>query len=125
MKQVLLALLLTASLVSCKKEEDPELQGKWTVNNIVYKEYMNNSLANTDTFPGSGETIEFQSNGTVVISAPGQTPESYTYTQSGNTVTFDGDTFEVRDLGENNVTLFIRDDWAPGEYDETYINLTR
>jgi hypothetical protein len=125
MKQVLLLLMLTATFISCKKDEDPELTGKWNLDNIVIKEYVNNTLTNTDTQPGAGETIDFQANGNVVLTEPGMPSDTFTYTINGNTVTFDGDTYEIRNLEDNTVTLYYRQDWAVGEYDEVFINLRR
>src|SRR5687768_7881088 len=125
MKQALLLLLLTATLASCKKDKDPELTGKWLLETITIKEYMNNTLTNTDTEYGSGEALDFQENGTLVITEPGSSPFTTTYSINGSTVTFDGDTYEIRNLEDNTVTLFIRDDYAPGEYDEAFINLKR
>lgn len=125
MKQALLLLLLTATLVSCKKDKDPELTGKWNLENITIKEYMNNTLVNTDIEPGAGETIDFQENGTVVITEPGMSPYTTAYTISGSNVTFDGETYEMRNLEDNTVTLYYKEDYGPGEYDEIFINLRR
>jgi hypothetical protein len=33
--------------------------------------------------------------------------------------------FEIRNLIASNTTLFIREDWVPGECDELYFNLQR
>lgn len=125
MKQALLLLLLTATFISCKKEKDPELTGKWFLESVVIKEYMNNTLTNTDTEIGAGEALDFQANGTLVVTDPSSTPYTTAYSINGTNVTFDGDTYEIRNLEENTVTLFIRDDYGPGEYDEAFINLKR
>ena len=125
MKQALLLLLLTATLVSCKKDKDPELTGKWYLETFTVKEYMNNQLTSTDTEPGTGETLDFQENGTLVITEPGTSPYTTTYTINGNTVSWDGESLEIRNLEDETVTLFYREDYGPGEYDEIFINLKR
>jgi hypothetical protein len=125
MKQALLLILFSATLFACKKDEDPTLEGKWTLDNITVKEYMNNTLVSTNTDPGTGETIEFTSTGNVIITEPGSSPFTTTYTISGDNVTFDGDTYAIQNLGDNNVTLYYRDTYNPGEYDDIFINLKR
>ncbi len=125
MKKAFFLLLATATLFSCKKDKDPELQGKWTVDNIVIKEYINGSLTSTTSEPGNGMTIDFQSNGNVVINKNGAI-ESYPYSQPAeNLVTFDGDTYEVRNLDENNVILYVKMDWGGNDYDEAFVTMKR
>ena len=125
-KTLLFSLLLITLFTACKKDKEATLQSKWTIENVVVKEYFNGSLTNTTTVPGGGSTIDFQSNGSVVITAPGSPTETYPYTmQPGSKVSFDGDTFDIRDLTHSSVILYIRDDYAAGEYDETFINLRK
>ena len=125
-KTLVFSMIIMILFTACKKKEDPSLQTKWTLENAVYKEYLNATLVNTVTIPGGGTTLDFQNNGNVVITASGSTVETYPYTlQSGSKVSFDGDIYEVRDLTLSSVTLYIREDYAPGEYDETLLNLKR
>ena len=114
-------------LTACKKDkEEISLKGKWTIDNAVGKEYVNGTLTGTTTEPGDGTTMDFQNNGNVVITSPGFPPESYPYTiKPDSKVEFDGDTYEVRNLAVSTVTLFIRLDFSPGDYDEIFINLKR
>ena len=126
-KTLLLSLIATILLVSCKKDKENSIKGKWTVDNEVYKEYVNNALTSTTTSPGGGITVDFQENGNVVITNTGGGPVfSYPYTiKPDSKVEFDGDTYEIRNLTASSVTLFSREDWAPGEYDEYFTNLKR
>jgi hypothetical protein len=114
-------------LMACTKEKtEASLKSKWTLENTVSKEYLNGTLANTITLPGGGTTLDFQNNGNVVITYPGSPVESFPYTlQPGSKVEFDSDTYEIRDLTNSTVTLYIRYDYAPGEYDETFLNLKK
>ncbi len=124
MKKAFFLLLSAFAIISCEKDKDPALQGKWNVQNVVYKEYANGTLVDSNTDPGNGMTIDFQDNGNVVITE-GTSVQSYSYIIAGNKVTFDGDTYEIRDLGENNVTIYFRQDYSAGTYDEAFANLTR
>ena len=114
---------------ACKKDTkpaEPSLKGKWTIENFMFKEYLGGTLSNAYTEPGAGGTIDFQNNGTVVITIPGDPVETYAYTiKPDSKVDIDGDIYEVRNLTASNVTLFIREDYAVGEYDEAYVNLKR
>ena len=124
----LLAISLIGMFVftACKKpREDVSLTGKWNVETVVTKEYENSALINTNTEPGDGYKYDFQTNGNLLITGflVGTTAP---YTIMGNsTVVIDGDSFEIRNLTSSQVTLFIRQDYAPGEYDELFINLKR
>jgi hypothetical protein len=126
-KTLVFSLIVMTLLVACKKDkEEASLQSKWTIDNFIGKEYLNGALANTTTIPGGGTTLDFQSNGNVIIATPGSPVESFPYTlQSGSRVEFAGDIYEIRDLTGSGVTLFIREDYAPGDYDETFINLKK
>jgi len=130
MKTLLTASLLTLVLfTACKKDPQPaapSLKGKWTIENFVYKEYVGGALTDTYTEPGAGGTIDFQNNGNVVSTIPGNPVATTPYTiKPDSRVEIDGDIYEIRNLTATNVTLFIREDYAPGEYDESYINLKR
>ena len=124
-KTLVLSMIVMFLFAACKKDKEATLKAKWTIENAVTKEYVNGSLTNTMTIPGGGTTVDFQDNGNVVITSPGQPVESYPYTISGSRVDFDGDSWEVKSLTLSSVTLYIREDYAPGEYDEISINLKR
>ena len=126
MKKLFYLLVLSATILSCEKDKDPTLQGKWTISSITTTEYTNGTAGTPQTHPGDGRTINFQDNGIVIGEYNGAT-ESYPYTiHPGDKVEFDGETYDIRNLEENSVTLFLRDDWgAPTYYDEIQIFLTR
>ena len=136
MKKYILISLILAAIISvfsaCSKDDNDDnspvisLTGKWNVENYVIKSYENGVLQNTNTTPGNGTTFDFQTNNNLVITMPGLPVENYTYAiQPGNKVVFDGETFEIRNLTSTSVTLYIREDYAQGEYDELFINLKR
>ena len=124
-KTLVLSMIVMFLFAACKKDKEATLKAKWTIENAVTTEYVNGSLTNTMTIPGGGTTVDVQDNGNVVITSPGQPVESYPYTISGSRVDFDGDSWEVKSLTLSSVTLYIREDYAPGEYDEISINLKR
>jgi len=115
-------------LTACDKKNpavEPSLTGKWNVETVVTKEYENAVLINTNTEPGNGYKYDFQTTGSLVISSL-ITATTMPYSIIANSkVQIDGDIFEVRNLTASEVTLFIRQDYAPGEYDELFINLKR
>ena len=126
-KTLLLSLMAMILLVSCNKEKKQlSIKGKWTVDNFGYKEYVNNTLTSTTTVPGDGTVLDFQDNGNVVITFTAGPPESYPYTIiTDSKVEFDGETYEIRNLTATSVTLFAREDFALGEYDELSINMKK
>jgi len=131
MKHVIVSLLAFVILFSsCDKKDKPEptvsLAGKWKLESTVYKEYVNNALQSTTTAPADGTTFDFQSNGNVVITHPGNVIESFTYTILPNSkVKIEDDTFDIKNLLAATVSLYIRQDYAAGEYDEVMVNLKR
>lgn len=128
MKQLLaLSMIVMILLAACKKDKDEiSLKGKWNLENAIYKEYENGVLINTETEAGDGTTLDFQNNGNVVITSPGTPSESLSYTiKADSKVEIDGDTYEIRNLNASNVTLYIREDYAQGMYDEISLNLKR
>lgn len=127
-KLSILSLVILFLFVACKKDknESPSLKGKWIVENNVYKEYIGGSLSNTYTDPGGGATMDFPNSGNMVITYPDNHTDAVSYSiQPNSKVKIDGDSFEVRNLTASNVTLFLRQDYSLGDYDEIYINLKR
>jgi hypothetical protein len=126
MKKLFYLLIIAATLASCKKDKDPSLEGKWSIATVTITEYANGVPTSTDTHSGDGRTIDFQSNGNAVASYNGTT-DTYPYTMKpDNKVEFDGDIYEIRNLENNSVTLYTRDNWgAPTYYDDILIQMTR
>jgi hypothetical protein len=127
-KNVIFCMVVLLIFSACKKDKDEpavSLAGKWTVDNTTIKEHINGTV-NTDIEPGNGATIDFQDNGHVVLTYPGLPIESLVYViKPDSKVEIDGDTFEIRNLSNATVTLYLREDYSPGEYDEVFINLKR
>jgi hypothetical protein len=127
MKRIIVFCLVFITIFSaCKKENSPTLPGKWTIENTVVREYVNNMLDDTYTEQGDGTKIDFQNNGHVVITYPDNSVESFPYTLLPDSkVNIDGEIYEIRNLASKTVTLFIREDYLPGEYSEISLNLKR
>jgi hypothetical protein len=127
-QQLLLGLLLLVGIASCTKDKPEELsiKGKWTLENAVMREFDNNTLVHTETMPGNGTTIDFQDNGTVVITTQANGVETHPYTiMPDSKVSFDGDVYEIRNLTKSGVVLFLRVDHWPGTYEEVTASLRR
>jgi hypothetical protein len=118
-------LFLTALIIlsSCKKdppkeEPAPSLKGKWNLESTIIKSYENNALVTTINEPGNGATFDFQTTGNVVMSHDGVI-ESHQYTiTSDSKVDIEGYVYEIRNLMAHSVTLFLRDEYSPGNYAE-------
>ena len=127
-KNVIFCMVVLLIFSACKKDKDEpavSFRCKWTVDNTTIKEHINGTV-NTDIEPGNGATIDFQDNGHVVLTYPGLPIESLVYViKPDSKVEIDGDTFEIRNLSNATVTLYLREDYSPGEYDEVFINLKR
>jgi hypothetical protein len=128
-KLVLYSTILMILLMACKKDPPPpvevSIKGKWTVENVVIKEFVNGVLGNTDIEPGDGTILDFQDNGHLVSNSGG-TITSVVYTLKPNSrIEIDNEMFEIKNLTTSNVTLFISEYFAPNEWQEVFINLKR
>jgi hypothetical protein len=126
---LLLTLAAMIILASCKKDKEKEepvisLKGKWNVESATIKSYENNALTNTTTLPANGCTFDFQNNGNVVMSHDGVI-ESHQYTIISDSVDIEGYMYEIRNLTALSVTLFLRDEYTPGNYAEFEQTLKR
>lgn len=131
-KTLILSLIIMVLLSACKKDkeeiakEEISLKGKWNADSSFVTEYENGVLVNTESEAGDGTTFDFQSNDSLIIVSPGLGTESFPYTiQANSKVKIDEDIFEVRNLTASRVTLFIREDFAQGEFTEISFNLKR
>ena len=126
MKKLLaISLMGMVLFTACKKDVEPSLTGKWNVETIVTKEYRNAVLINTITEPGDGYKYDFQTNGSLlIISFLNGSTHPYSILPNSK-VEIDGDVFEIRNLTASQVTLFFRQDYVPGEYDDLFINLKK
>ena len=128
MKKLLaISLIGMVLFTACTKNPvvEPSLTAKWNVETIVTKEYENAVLINTNTEPGDGYKYDFQTNGNLVITSF-LNSSTHPYSILPNSkVEIDGDIFEIRDLTASQVTLFFRQEYVPGEYDDLFINLKR
>jgi len=109
MKKLLTASLLTLVLfTACKKDPQPavpSLKGKWTIENMLYKEYLGGSLDNTYTEPGAGGTIDFQNNGNVVSTIAGNPVQTSPYTiKPDSKVEIDGENYANNMPAQNYLT---------------------
>ena len=129
-KTLLLSLVVIITLAACKKDQVKEvteisLKGKWTVQSTLIKHFDNNALVDSYTIPGNAATIDFQANGTAVMTHDGVV-ESHPYNiQPGSKVEIEGDIYEIRNLTTSGVTLFLRDEYSPSEYVEFLQDLNR
>jgi hypothetical protein len=125
-KLTALVLMLMLLATACKKDKDISLLGKWTMENSVMKEYQGGILVDTDTEPGNGTTVDFQSNGQVVIMAPGEPVVSMSYSlRPVSEIEIDGEIYQIKDLTASSVTLFMQDDMGSGDYYQFFVNLKR
>jgi hypothetical protein len=124
-KQLVLSLIIMFLITACKKDKEVSLTGKWNLETVITKEYQSAVLINTNTEPGDGYKYDFQNNGNLLISGfLAGTTVPYTII-SNSKVEIDGDIFEIRNLTGSNVTLFIREDFGSGDYQELFLNLKR
>jgi len=123
---LIISLFLAVTLPSCEKDEDPTLFGSWQLENYTEKEYDNSVLINTVVEPGAGIAYEFRTDGQLIITTPGNPDITLIYTlPSPGVLEISGQTFEIRDLADHSMTLYDREDYGPGSYEEAYINLRR
>jgi hypothetical protein len=111
--KIFLALFLFISVtqISCKKDSDASIVGKWTLES--YREKISSpSGSDEDIFPGEGETSEFRSDGTGLRCSSGGCQSGY-YRVSGKTLTVsatldftDADTYTIQTLTSNKLVLY-------------------
>ena len=125
-KILLLTLIAMTIFTSCKKDKDPSLEGKWNLESLTVNYYVDNVLEDAETSPGEGATLDFQTNGQVVIFQDGVT-ETQPYTiLPDSKVDIGGDIMEIRNLTASSVTLYGKGEvYSPGEYEEVFFNLKR
>jgi hypothetical protein len=128
----MLCFAATLSIVGCNKNDNKSgdnasgLRGLWNMDSRVSKEYSNGSLTNSTTEPADGSTWDFQDGGILIITRPGSNPETHGYAvQQGNKVNIDGYVVDIQNLTATSVTLYLRHDFASGDYDEVFTNLKR
>ena len=129
MKQkLLLSIMVVILLAACKKDNEDKisLMGKWNIESTIVKAYENGILTTTDTERGDGTTMVFQVNGYLLIASPGDPVETVLYSiKPDSKVEIDGDLLEIKDLTSTTVTLFFRENYGGGDYDEALLNLKR
>jgi hypothetical protein len=126
---ILISLFL---LVACKKDKQQEdtaitLQRKWTLESFSTKDYDANGTL-VATYPGNtyGITYDFQANNTVIIYT-GYTNYTKTlpYTMFADSVSFEGYTYAIKNLTSKTVTLLRRENDPYGRYAERIYDLKR
>ena len=126
MKKILLSLLIiSVAFIGCKKDDDASLRGEWEISQTVYKYYINNRLDDTETEQGDGTRLDFQSGGRLVITDAFGDQTIADYSINGDEVEIDGVEFEIRNLTDDSATLYVKDDYGAGEYEELFIYLER
>jgi len=127
--KLLLTLVIMTILGACKKDKpEPEisLQGKWTLENAIVKDYEKGVLIDEVNEPGDGTTYDFQDNGHLVITSPSFPVESVPYTiNPGSKANIDGDIVDIQNLSASKVTLYFKDDYGQGDYVEIFLKLKR
>ena len=125
---LLLSLVVLLFLSACKKKkEDPviSIKGKWTAENMVIKEFYNSALTYSYTETLKRTTMDFQNNGNLIIAVTNST-ETFPHTiKPRSKGRFDGSIYEFKNLTAIAVTLYYREEYAPGEYSEYFINLKK
>lgn len=125
-KFILLTLFSITIFASCKKDDDPTMMGVWTIDRTVVNEYVNNALVGTDTDLGDGTTLDFQSGGNMIVRSPGFPDETLPYTLlPNNKINIDGEILDIQNLENSSVTLYYKDDYGGGDYDDVFIYLRR
>jgi hypothetical protein len=127
--RIILLILLTASiLTACNKDkpDQPSIEGKWTGVELIVLEYESGILTDTDTTSLAGTTLDFQSNGSLVVNDPATGVETLPYSlQSPSKIIIDGDLSEIRDLTQTTVTLYLREEYGSDHYGEVFMRLRR
>jgi hypothetical protein len=132
-QKIFLALFLFVSFtqISCKKDSDSggsgsAIVGKWTIQNIKYKESAPGVSPAEQTIPGNGATIEFKSDGTSIVIG-----ETGYYKVSGSTLTLSSsadfsspDVWTIQTLNSNTLTLYQKQVDTDGTI-EYWINATK
>jgi hypothetical protein len=125
---LLLVLLFLFLLPGCKKDDGdaPSIQGKWTEDSVVTKEYEMNALVHTKTETGSKTTVDFQNGGSVIITDSSGTTQTLFYiVKSNSQLDINGVIYEIRNLTASTVLLVTKTDYSAGYYDEISIYLKR
>ncbi len=131
---ILLVILSTLSVISCKKDDKvkekttlEKIQAKWSVENVSFI-YRDSSIPfdTTVVYPGlTSDYFDFRSNGIAYIRLDNE-EDSSSYALSGDsTIIFsDFGTYKIRDLTDNSLRLFSREEEDQQSIEQT-INLKK
>jgi hypothetical protein len=133
-KMFLFTLLAPVLLAACHKDKPeaavnttPTLLGKWTLDSTTVEQHYNGVVNYVSNEPAVGSTInkyDFRADGNVQIVTFAWT-YLYPYTINNADVTFNGLTYQIRNLGTTRVSLYYRTDYSASLYDERYMKLKR
>ena len=117
-------LLSFVLLAGCKKDPVPTIEGKWDLDKVVEEEYYDGKLVFAGEQDKTGESIEFRSDGQVVVIDQSGT-RTAPYTISADTISFLSISYLVQNLEENSVILLDHHVHGVGEYHDTWLHLKR
>ena len=112
-------------MTSCKKDNETKITGTWDLETVTTKYYESGALVDTEVESGVGTTLNFKSDGELVITTPIGT-QSFDYTVDGDEITIDGETAEIRTLTSSSLVIYSKEVWGgPGDYDEITMELSK
>ena len=118
MRKIFSVLMLSLVLfASCKKDgaNTSQLKGTWYAETETERYYVNNQLDYEDEFQDPDLTLVFKDNNVVEISVDGLTVEG---TYNSNSISYAGETAEIRNFTSTSFTLYQKETIDAGEYYE-------
>jgi len=130
----ILALLCTG-FIACKKTDSPaaggttqqKILGKWKFQNVVVNDFYSGS-SHVSNYPGDpGDYFDFRADGKVYLLAWGSYDTSTYKIINETQLTIDaaGDTSDIKVINSVALQLYQKDVFAPGDYSESTIYLSK
>ncbi len=114
MKKILLALIITGCLYSCKKtgvdaNSSTSIVGTWQLNSEIVNTYTNGSVSNTATISVTGSFLTLNSNNTGSTTSNGKS-SNLTYSVSGSNISLTAGSITtsgiIKNLTSNSLEIY-------------------
>lgn len=120
-------LILTLCNSSCKKDKDKDtnktvaqrIQGVWHLDKAIYNDHIDNVDYRDSTIGTASDVIDFRTDGKVYTYVQGEYDTSSYTIPSDKQITIDIQTFEIRALTDNSLTLYAKETDGQDYYEET------
>jgi hypothetical protein len=128
---LLAASFLLIAIPACKKDPVAEktqkerITGKWMFETVTGNDHYSGTDHPTYAVGGSSDYMDFRSDGMVLTSFSGNTDNVAYSFPSETVIIIDGDAFDIKTFTQNQFTMYRKQNYGGGDYDEVTVTLKR